>query len=247
MLNKKEINKLRENAKVHKEIFEAILKTCKNWTKAVEINKLCWDIAAKHGVLCWFKWVYWFPANVCISVNNVVVHWLPRKWLTFYDWDLVTFDLWIKDKEYWVNTDAAISFIIGWNSKNKIWAKLIEVNKKALYAWIKQAKKWNKVWDISNAIQNEIEKAWFYVVKDLTWHAVGKELHEKPYIPNFWKKWVGVELKEWMVLAIEPIVWESSGEIYDEWDWEIYIEDGSLGAQYEHTILITDWEPEIII
>jgi len=247
MLNEKEIEVLKSNAKVHKKVFNEIKKIIKPWLKAIDIDKLCWDIAKKHGVLCWFKWVYNFPANICISVNNVVVHWLPRKDIIFKNWDLVTFDFWIKDKKYWVNTDAAFSVIIWWEDKNPIWAKLIEANKKALYAWIAQAKVWNRVWDISEAIEKEIVWAWFKVVKDLTWHAIWKWLHEKPYIPNFWKAWTWAKLQKGMTLAIEPILWQTCGEIYDEGDWEIYIEDWSLWSQYEHTILITDWEPEIIV
>lgn len=247
MLNKKEIEILRNNWKIHKKVFDEIKKIVKNWTSAVEIDKLCSDIASKHNVLCWFKWVYDFPANICISVNDIVVHWIPREWLFFYDGDLVTFDFWIKDKEKWINTDAAISLIVWWDDKNPKWAKLIEANKKALYAWIAKAKAWNRIWDISQAIQKEIEWAWFKVVKDLTGHAIWKTVHEKPYIPNFWKAWSWEILKKWMVLAIEPILWETSWQIVDEWDWEIYIKDWSLGCQYEHTILITDWEPEIII
>lgn len=247
MLSKKEIEVMRENAKVHKLVFEEIKKIIKDGTKATEVDKLCWEIAKKHWVLCWFRWVYDFPANICISVNDVVVHWLPREWLVFKNWDLATFDFWIKDKEYWINTDAAFSVIIWWVDKNPKWAKLIEANKKALYAWIAQARAWNKVWDISAAIWKEIVWAWFKVVKQLTWHAIWKELHEKPYIPNFWKAWYWMVLKKWMTLAIEPILWETSWEIVDEWDWEIYIKDGSLWSQYEHTILITDWEAEIIV
>jgi len=247
MLNKREIEIMRKNAKVHKKVFKEIKKTLKNWTTAIEIDKLCWDIAKKHNVLCWFKWVYDFPANICISVNDVVVHWVPRKWLVFYDGDLVTFDFWVKDKEEWINTDAAISLIVWWDNKNPLWARLIEANKKALYAWIAMAKAWNKIWDISSAIQKKIEWAWFKVVKNLTWHAVWKSVHEKPYIPNFWKAWTWVVLKKWMTLAIEPILWETSWQIVDNWGWEIYIKDWSLWCQYEHTILITDWEAEIII
>jgi len=247
MLNEKEIEQLRKNAIVHKFIFEEIRKITKDWTTAIEIDKLAGKIAAEHDVLCGFRWVYGFPANICISVNDVVVHWLPRSDLIFKDWDLVTFDFWIKDKIYGVNTDSAISIIVGWDDKNPTWAKMIEANKKALYAWIAKAKAWNNVWDISEAIQKEIEWSWFYVVKDLTGHAIWKKLHEKPYIPNFWKAGTWVKLYAWMTLAIEPIVWETSWKIVDEWDWEMYIEDWSLGCQYEHTILITDGEAEIIV
>jgi methionyl aminopeptidase len=191
--------------------------------------------------------VYGFPDNICISVNNVVVHGRAREGIIFKNWDLVTFDFWIKDKKVWINTDAAFSVIIGWYDKNPVGWILIETNKRALAAWIKMARAWNTVWDIWAAVQKEIEWAWYYVVKDLTWHSIGKELHEKPYIPNYGKPGAGAKLKKWMTLAIEPILWQTSWEIIDKWDWEIYIKDGSLGCQYEHTILVTDNEPEIII
>jgi methionyl aminopeptidase len=163
------------------------------------------------------------------------------------NWDLVTFDFWIKDKEIWVNTDAAFSIIIWWDDKNPKWARLIETNKKALYAGIEKCKVWNTFWDIGKAIQSVIENDWFKVVKNLTWHSIWKELHEKPYVYNYGNPWSWPAVKKWMVLCIEPILWETSWEIIDNWDWEVYIKDGSLWSQYEHTILVTDGEPEIII
>jgi len=246
ILNKKELQVMKQNAKVHKEIFEEIRKIIKPWLKAKIINDLCGEIAKKHNVLCAFKWVYWFPDNICISVNDVVVHWRARD-IVFEEGDLVKFDFGIKDKKFWINTDAAFSVIIGWKDKNPIWAKMIETNKKALYTWIKQAKAGNRVWDISAAIQREIEIAGFHVVKDLTGHGIWYKLHDKPYIPNYGKPWKWQILKEWMTLAIEPILWEKSWKILDDWTWEIYIEDWSLGCQYEHTILITSWDAEIIV
>ena len=247
MLTKREIEQMRKNAKIHKKIFEKIKEMVKPWTTSNEINNMCWEIAKKHWVLCWFKWVYWFPDNICISVNDEVVHGRASRDIVFKEGDLVTFDFWIKDKGLGINTDAAISLIVGWDDKNPAWARLIEANKKALEAWIKAAKAWAYTWDIWAAIQKEIESAWYFVVKDLTGHAIWKKLHETPYIPNFWKPWKGAKLKAWMTLAIEPILWETSGKIVDEWGWEIYIEDWSLGSQYEHTILVTENEAEIII
>lgn len=247
MLTKQEIEIMRKNARIHKKIFDEIKKILKNGTSAIEINKLCWDIAKKHNVLCWFKWFYDFPDNLCISVNDAVVHWRARENLFFKDWDLVTFDFWIKDKQKWINTDAAFSVIIWWDDKNPIWAKLIEINKKALYAWIEKCRPWNTTWDIGYAIQTEIENAWFKVVKDLSWHAIWKKLHEKPYIYNYWVPWNWTKIKKWMTICIEPILGQTSWEIIDKWDWEVYIKDGSLWSQYEHTILVTDWDPEIII
>lgn len=248
MLNKLEIKTLKENAKVHKEIFDEIKKILKSGINAKQIDDLCGEIAKKHNVLCGFKWVYDFPNNICISVNDVVVHGRALPEIVFKDWDLVTFDFWIKDKKLGINTDAAFSVVIGWDDKNPVAAKMIEANKKALKAGIAQAKAWNTTWDIWAAIQEVVEKEyWFKIVKELTWHGVWKKLHEKPYIYNFWKKWSWQRLKVWMVLAIEPILWETSWEIVDHWGWEIYIKDGSLGCQYEHTILITENWPEIIV
>lgn len=247
MLTKKEIEVMRDNAKIHKKVFEAIKETVVDWTTAVEINNLCWDIAKKHNVLCGFKWVYGFPDNICISVNDVVVHWRAREWIIFRNWDLVTFDFWIKDKQVGINTDAAISMIIWGDEKNPEWARLIEANKKALYAWIDKCRAWNTTGDVWYAIWTEIEKAWYKIVKELTGHAIGKTLHEKPYIANFGTPGKWTKLKAGMTLAIEPILWQTSWEIVEEWDWEIFIKDGSLWCQYEHTILVTEWEPEIII
>jgi methionyl aminopeptidase len=238
---------MKKNAKIHKKVFEKIEEIVKPWTKSIEINNICGEIAQKHWVLCGFKWLYNFPDNICISVNNEVVHGRANRNITFKEGDLVTFDFGIKDKQKWINTDAAISLIVGWNTKNPKWARLIEANKKALYAWIKAARAWAFTWNIWAAIQAEIEWAWYKVVKDLTGHAIWKKLHETPYIPNFWKAGKWAKLKVWMTLAIEPILWETSWRIIDKWDFEIYIADGSLGCQYEHTILITESEAEIII
>ncbi len=247
MLTKREVDQMRKNAKIHKKIFDKIIKITKPWTVSNEINDMCWEIAKKYWVLCWFKWVYGFPDNICISINNEVVHGRASRNIIFKEGDLVTFDFWIKDKWLKINTDAAISIIVWWDKKNPKWARLIEVNKKALYAWIKVAKDWAFTWDIWAAIQTEIESNGFFVVKDLTGHAIWKKLHDKPYIPNFWTIWKWTKLKAWMTLAIEPILGQTSGKIVDDWWWEIFIEDWSLGCQYEHTILITENEAEIII
>lgn len=246
MLTKKEIQLLRDIAPIHKQVFEEIKKTAKPWVDGVFINELAWNICKKGGVLPAFKGVYWFPANICISINDVVVHGVPQK-KPFKDGDVVKFDFWVKDKKVGVNTDAAFTMIIWDGPHNPKVEKFLEVNEKALELWIEEARDGNRTWDIGSAIQTYVEKHWFHIVKDLTWHGIGKTLHEKPYIYNYWKKWVWEKLTEWMLLAIEPIIWFSSWRIFDMWGWEIYIKDGSLWSQFEHTILITDGKPEIII
>ena len=247
MLSEKELDIMRKNAKVHKKVFEAIKETVKPWVTAKQIDKLAGKICEDHWVLAGFRWVYGFPNNLCLSINDVVVHWLPSDDIVFQEGDVATFDFGVKDKKVWVNTDAAFSMIVWEGPHDPEAERLLKVTKKALYKWIAQAKAGNKVGDIWNAIQTYVEKHWFHIVKDLTGHGIGKKLHEEPYIYNYGIPGTGRKLKKWMTLAIEPIVGQSSWKITDKWGWEIYIADGSLGCQFEHTILITDGEPEIII
>lgn len=245
--NEREIQIMRDLAKIHKEVFEEIKKMVKVWTTGYEVDKLCGDICNKYNVLCWFKWVYGFPANLCISVNDCVVHWVPSKKMVFKDGDVVKFDFWVKDKRYWLNTDAAFTMIV-WDWPHSLEVeKFLRVSQEALYKWIAKATTWNKIWDIWNAIQKHIESHWYHIIKDLTGHAIWYNLHEQPYIPNFGQAWKWEILRENMTLAIEPIIWFSSWKIIDKWWFEIYVADGSLWAQFEHTIVVKPWYPEIII
>lgn len=243
----KEIEVLKENAKVHKEVFENIKKIISPWITWYQIDSLCENICNKYNVECWFKWVYWFPANICVSINDCVVHGVPTKKMVLKDGDVVKFDFWVKDKKFWLNTDAAFTLIV-WDGPHDLEVeKFLKIWQEALYKWLTKAVVWNRVWDISNAIQKHVESNWFFIVKDLTWHAVWYTLHEKPYIPNYWKSWTWELLKENMTLAIEPIIWFSSWKIFDKWWFEIYIQDGSLWVQFEHTIVVKNGYPEILV
>jgi methionyl aminopeptidase len=242
-----ELQVMRENGKIHKEVFEAIKKFVKPWVSGYDVDKLCGDICNKYHVLCWFKWVYKFPANLCISVNSCVVHGVPSKKMIFQEWDVVKFDFWVKDKKYWLNTDAAFTLIVWeWPHSFEV-KKFVQVCEEALYKWIAKAIVWNRIWDIGHAIAKHVESHWYHIVKDLTGHGVGHELHEKPFIPNFGQVGKWDILKENMTLAIEPIIWFSSGKIINRWWFEIYIADGSLGWQFEHTIVVKPNYPEIIV
>lgn len=247
MLHQKEIDQLRENAKIHKEVFEAVRKALVPWATGKEIDTIAEQICKKHGVLSAFKGFHGYPSYSCINLNDVLVHGVPTDGMVFMDGDLVTFDFWVKDKKLWIHTDAAFSVVIGWDDKNIIATNMIAANKKALKAGIKMCRAGNRVGDVWSVITAEIEEAGFHIVKDLTGHGLGKTLHEKPYMYNYGKPGTGDILKKWMVLAIEPIIGETSGKLKEKWGWEIYTKDWSLGCQYEHTILITDGDPEIIV
>lgn len=247
MLNKKEIDTLRENAKVHKLVFDAIKKEARPWVSSFDIDQLALDICKKHDVIPAFRWVYGFPANICISINDGVVHWVPSKYRIFKRWDVVKFDFWVKDKKHWVNTDAAFTMIIWSWPHNREVKRLLKINEEALYKWIEQAKAGNTTGDIGHAIQKHVENAWFHIIRDLTGHGIGKSIHEKPYIYNYGSPWIGSKLKAWMLLAIEPIIGMHSWEIYDKGGWEIFVKNKSIGSQFEHTILVGKDAAEIII
>lgn len=242
-----ELDTLRKNWEIHKIVFEEIKKMSQVWVTWYDIDKKVWEICKKYNVFAWFKWVYNFPANLCISINDVVAHWVPNKKYKFRSWDIVKYDFWVKDKDIMINTDAAFTSVIWWTSDKKI-QSFIDTNKRALYKWIDKAISGNKVWDISAAIQKEVESNGFHIVKDLTWHWLWYKVHEKPYIYNYWKAWTWEILKKWMILAIEPITWFSTWKIkHYEWEFEIYMADWWAWAQFEHTIVVWDDKAEIIV
>jgi len=158
MLNEKELQILRDNAKVHREVFDAIKKTVKPGIKAKEINELCLSICEKHNVVPAFYGVYDFPEYICISVNDIVVHGIPREGIIFQEGDVVTFDFGVKDKKVGVNTDAAFTMIVGEGPHSSIVEEFLEVNRKALYKGIEQARAGNTLGDIGYAIQSYVEK-----------------------------------------------------------------------------------------
>lgn len=246
-LTPRELDQMRRNAKIHKAILDKIREIVVPGTTGVEIDQLCGKMARDAWVLCGFRGQYGFPANICISVNDVIAHGVPNADMVFKAWDLVNFDFWIKDKVLGIYTDSWITFVIGWDDKNPVGARMVEVNKEALYAGIAQARAGNTIGDIWAAVQKVVEDAWFHIVRDLSGHWIWRKVHEEPYIYNYGTPGTGLKLKAGMTIAIEPLIWETSGEIFDDWGFELFIADGSLGCQYEHSILITEWEAEIII
>ncbi len=247
MLTQEEIQTLKKNAVTHAKIFDAIKKIAKPWVSAKQIDDMALDMCKADNMLSAFTGVYGYPYTLQTSVNDVVVHGRPLEQVVFHDGDVVTFDFWVKDKKHGICTDAAFTMIIGDPDEYPEKKEFLRIGKKALKKALKKAKAGNTVWDIGHAIEKYVTQHGYHVVRDLTGHGVWKSLHEKPYIYNYGTPGKWEKLTAWMTLAIEPIIWYSSGKIIDKGDWEIYIEDGSIGCQFEHTVLITDGEPEIIV
>lgn len=184
-----------------------------------------------------------YPASICVSVNDEVVHGIPNKTRIIKEGDIVSLDAGVIYNGY--HSDAARTIAVGDITAEA--QKLIDVTKQSFFEGIKLAKAGNHLFDISKAIQKYVEDNGFSVVRDLVGHGIGSELHEEPQIPNFKQIGRGIKLQPGMTLAIEPMV--NAGR-YDVWwledDWTVVTKDGSLSAHYENTILITDGEPELL-
>jgi len=183
---------------------------------------------------------YWHAT--CVSINEEVVHGIPGK-KVLREGDIVSLDVGTKFQGYC--GDTAATFPVGKISGKA--QKLLRVGKEALRAGIRQARAGNHLGDISYAIQQQAEKNGFSVVRELYGHGLGKDLHEDPLIPNYGKPGEGVELKPGMVLAIEPMINVGGWKIRTLADgWTVVTEDGSLSCHFEHTVLITEDEPEVL-
>ncbi len=177
-----------------------------------------------------------FPAGLCTSINDAVVHGVPSAKDILQEGDILGLDIGMVYKGLF--TDTAITVPVGKVSPTA--AKLIAVTKKALSEAIKQVKPGNRIGDIGYYTQKTAEDAGFTVVKDLVGHGVGYAVHEEPNVPNYGRKGAGVELVEGMVLAIEPMVCEMKPNIFFDTDgWTIRTHDGGLAAHFEHTIAVT--------
>jgi methionyl aminopeptidase len=196
----------------------------------------------KYNVKSAFKGYKGFPASVCTSVNEEIVHGIPSS-RPLLEGDILSLDMGINYEGYF--SDVAVTVAIGAvDSRRK---KLIEVTKEALSVGIKQARRNNRLTDISHAIQNFVERNGFSVVRQFVGHGIGKSLHEEPEIPNFGMPHRGPTLQDGMILAIEPMVnmgtWES--EITEN-GWTAVTRDGLPSAHFEHTVAITADGPEIL-
>lgn len=184
-----------------------------------------------------------YPASICVSVNEEVVHGIPSRKRMLKDGDIVSLDAGLIYKGY--HSDAARTYAVGSISPEV--QQLLTVTKQAFFEGIKYAKEGFHVHDISNAIDAYVSQYGYGIVRDLVGHGVGTKLHEDPQIPNFKQSSKGVKLKAGMTLAIEPMI--NLGNYEVEWladDWTVVAEDGLPSAHYENTVLITDGEPEIL-
>ncbi|MBU5473290.1 MAG: type I methionyl aminopeptidase [Clostridiales bacterium] len=239
----REIELMRAAGKILAKVHENLGKELKPGMSTWEIDKLGEEMIRSFGCIPSFKNYNGYPAAICVSVNNEVVHGIPTKKHLIHEGDIVSLDAGVIYKGY--HSDAARTHGVGEISKEA--ALLIERTRQSFFEGIKYAKDGNHLHEISNAIGAYAESFGYGVVRELVGHGIGTHLHEDPQIPNFAQKSRGVRLKSGMTLAVEPMI--NAGRPDVEWlsdDWTVVTEDGSLSAHYENTILITDGEPEIL-
>jgi len=192
-----------------------------------------------------FKGYRGYPATVCISINDEIVHGIPSPTRRIESGDLVSMDVGVIYDGY--VGDAAISAIAGENGKPSQAQELITCAKEALFKGIEKVKKGRRLGDVSAAIQARVESSGFGVVKQFVGHGIGQNLHEPPEVPNYGTKGRGPKLKKGMVIAIEPMVTAGSPDVRVLSDgWTAVTADGSLAAHYEHSVAVTDGKPLIL-
>lgn len=241
--SEREIGLMREAGKILAITHEKLEKALKPGVSTWEIDRLGEEIIRSYGCVPSFKNYRGYPASICISVNNEVVHGIPSKKRILKEGDIVSLDAGVIYKGY--HSDAARTHGVGEISSGA--RQLIEVTRQCFFEGIKYAKNGNHLNDISSAIEAYAESFGYGVVRDLVGHGIGSHLHEDPEVPNFAQRKRGIKLRPGMTLAIEPMI--NAGKFNVRWledDWTVITDDGSLSAHYENTILITEEEPEIL-
>ena len=237
-----EIAIMRKCGKILAAILDKLIMEVKPGIKTSYLDAIMAQEAERRGVIPSFKNYHGFPANLCISVNNEVVHGIPGERI-LEEGDIVSLDVGVKLDGF--HTDAAVTVGVGKISREA--ERLILVTRGSLKAGIARAVNGAWIGDISAAIQNYVESRGFSVVREYTGHGIGRELHEEPQVPNF-VAGKGLQLRKGMTLAIEPMV--NAGDWRTKVapnQWTVLTADGSLSAHFEHTIAITDNEAEILV
>lgn len=237
-----EIDVMRRAGKATATILQEMRRAVAPGVTTKDLDLIAERMCGELGVKPAFKGYRGFPACVCISVNDQVVHGIPGD-LELKEGDIVGLDFGVICDGY--HGDSAITVPVGKISAEA--QKLVDATRECLMRGIEQATVGNKLFDISYAIQNYVEGLGFSVVREFVGHGIGRSLHEDPQVPNYGPKGKGVPLKEGLVLAIEPMINAGKHAIRVESDgWTAVTMDGSLSAHFEHTVAITKSGPEIL-
>lgn len=239
----REIALMREAGKILAEVHARLGEQIEPGMSTLDIDRLGEKLIRSYDCIPNFLNYNGYPASICVSVNDEVVHGIPNNGHILKDGDIVSLDAGLIYKGY--HSDAARTHAVGTISAEA--QKLIDVTRQSFFEGVKMARAGNHLYDISGAIDSYVSSFGYGIVRALVGHGIGTKLHEDPQIPNFAQRRKGLKLRPGMTLAVEPMINMGGWEV--EWlddDWTVVTEDGSLSAHYENTILITDGEPEIL-
>lgn len=241
--SQREIELMREAGRILALTHEELKKAIKPGISTYEIDRIGEEVIRSYGCIPSFLNYNGYPASVCVSVNDEVVHGIPSKKRILQDGDIVSLDCGVIYNGY--HSDSARTYGVGEISEKA--SDLIKVTKESFFEALKVCKPGNHINDISKAVFDYITARGYSAVRDLVGHGVGANLHEAPEVPNFTRMKKGPKLKPGMTLAIEPMINIGTYEVlWLDDDWTVVTADGELSAHYENTVLITESEPEIL-
>ena len=238
----REIEKIAAAGRIAADTIAHVGRHIEPGTTTAELDRIGDEFITSQGGVPTSKGYRGFPAALCISPNDMIVHGIPGPYRVA-EGDLLTIDVGVTLDGY--VADTAYTFGVGEISPEA--ERLLEVAQAALAAGIEQAQVDNRIGDVSAAIQKVVEEGGFAVVRALVGHGVGRHYHEDPQIPNYGTPGRGAKLAPGMTLAIEPMITAGGVDIFlDDDQWSVYTADGSLSAHFEHTVAITEWGPRIL-
>lgn len=241
--NNEEIEVLRGVNSIVADFFERVEEIITPGISTYDLEDFSEKFTRERKVKAAFKGYMGYPANLCVSINEEVVHGIPRKDKFLKEGDIVSIDFGLSKDGFF--GDAAMTYPVGKVSGKA--RKLLDVTERSLYEAILETKSGNRLYDISHTIQAYVEQNGFSVVRDFVGHGIGRNLHEEPQVPNFGNRGTGIKLVPGLVLALEPMVNEGGHEVEVLGDgWTVVTRDRKLSAHFEHSVAITENGPLIL-
>jgi len=232
----REIALMKEAGAVVAKVFEGLKAALRPGLSTLELDELANEIITSNGGISAEKGYYGYPGNICISVNDTVLHVIPSSKIILKEGDIVSFDIVVKKHGYCA--DACRTYAVGTTSPKAL--RLIEVTRQSFFEAVKLIKPGVHLGDIQAKIQEVNESNGYSLIRDYTGHGIGREMHEDPSIPNYGKAGTGIILKEGMTICIEPMVAEGKSATRVLGDgWTVKMKDGKLSCHYENTVAVT--------
>jgi methionyl aminopeptidase len=240
--NEGELEKMRRAGKVVAEMHEKTRAAIRPGATTMDLNKVAAEVIERRGAVSNFLGYHGFPAVICTSPNDMIVHGIPSDEVVLEEGDIISVDCGAIIDGY--HGDAAYTAGVGEIDAES--ARLLAVTERSLFAGIEELRKGNRLHEVGRAVQDVAEAAGFSVVREYVGHAIGTAMHEQPQVPNYWPGSPGPTLKTGMVFAVEPMVNVGSPETMTIEDgWGVITADGKRSAHFEHTIAVTEHGPEI--